>query len=161
MYVGSVASRSLVSRNTLKIILQNKKQYIFFDPNIRVPNYNLPILKKLLFQSHFVKLTSNEFILLSKIMKTKINSKRLFKINKKLKYLFVTNGSRGSKIYTRKGLESHIRPNKRQKKLEYTVGSGDFFSAGLIHSISKGYSVKVMHKFAQNLSDKFLYKIGV
>ena len=161
LYLGSVATRSLKSRNTLNKMLENKNQYIFFDPNLRKPNYNISILKKILLNSNFIKITYNEMKLLTKILKIKINITQLFKLNKNLIYIFVTNGSKGSKIYSRRGLESNLVPKNKQKKIKYTVGSGDVFSAAIMHCISNDYSLIDMHHYAQNLSEKFLYKIGV
>jgi fructokinase len=129
---GSLASRDVVSRNTLKQLLEVAK-YKIFDVNLRAPHYSEKTLIDLMNEADFIKFNDDELYEISNYLKS--NHKSLEQNIKfiadvtKTKTICVTLGSHGAVLFS----ENKFYYNCGFKvKVVDTVGSGDSFLASLI-----------------------------
>lgn len=137
LYLGSIVARSKINLKTLKKIFNKKIKYIFLDINLRKPYINWNFISYMLKNKiTHLKLTDNEY----KFLKNKSNNfftiQNMFKINKKLEYIALTKGSKGSEIILRNGMILKFI-NVNSDKVVNTIGAGDMFSALLIKGIIK------------------------
>lgn len=135
---GSLASRDLVSKNTLKALL-NVAQYKILDVNLRSPHYTKKTIVDLMKTADFIKFNDDE---LNEICEELHSNKKSLEQN--IKFISketntltvcVTLGSHGAVLYTNDtfyyncGFKVHVVD---------TVGSGDSFLAALIMKLLNG-----------------------
>jgi fructokinase len=148
---GSLAQRSEESRTTIRRFLgaTSPGAVKVFDVNLRQSYYSQEVLAESMRLADIVKLNDEE---LPKIMslggfqhKEELSSAQRLIGAYDLKLVCVTRGGRGS-LLARRG-DSSEHPGFRVHVAD-TVGSGDAFTAGLVHEYLHGASLALMNEVA-------------
>lgn len=143
---GSLAQRSPVSRATLRAVLKAaRKAFRFYDVNLRRGCYTPEIVRFSLSHADAIKLNDHETDVLGRMLSIKFGSiprfcEELMRRWKSLKFCLVTLGGRGAYARSRDGDEVYV-PGYRITVAD-TVGAGDAFSAGFIHAVMHGQSLR-------------------
>ena len=132
---GSLASRSLATRETILGVITNDA-FKIMDVNLRKPYDQREIVELLLAKANLIKINDDEFEILASWhhlsnLDEKAQLLRLSSIYN-LQMICVTKGSNGALIYHEGKLYEH---HGFKVKAVDTVGAGDAFLAGLIHSL--------------------------
>jgi len=151
---GSLAQRSEMSRDTIRRFLAatSARAVKVFDVNLRQSYYSQPILAASMKPADIVKLNDEE---LPKVMRLsgfphedeRSSAKRLLDAYD-LKLVCVTRGGRGSLLVRSEEASEH--PGFRVKVAD-TVGSGDAFTAGLVHEYLRGSPLEKMNEVANRV----------
>jgi fructokinase len=148
---GSLAQRSEASLKTIRHFLRatSPGTVKVFDVNLRQSYYSQEVLAESMRLADIVKLNDEE---LPKIMslaklphKDELSSARLLFSAYDLKLVCITRGGRGSLLV--RGAEASEHPGFRVRVAD-TVGSGDAFTAGLLHEYLHGASLDLMNEVA-------------
>ena len=148
---GSLAQRSETSRATIRRFLaaSKKRALKIFDVNLRQSYYTPEILAESMKLADIVKLNNDE---LPKIMSLgkrahdgELPSARRLIRDYDLKVVCVTRGGKGSLLVTDTDCSEH--PGFKVRVAD-TVGSGDAFTAGLVHEYLHGASLDLMNEVA-------------
>jgi len=148
---GSLAQRSPQSRATIHSFLSatSPRTVKVFDVNLRQSYYSLDVLSESMKLADIVKLNDEE---LPKIMclnnvvhKDELSSAKWLIRAYDLKLVCITRGGRGSLLV--QGEHSTEHPGFRVRVAD-TVGSGDAFTAGLVHEYLQGASPDLMNEVA-------------
>jgi len=154
---GSLAQRSEKSRATIRRFLgaASPAAVKVFDVNLRQSYYSQEVLAESMRLADIVKLNDEE---LPKIMslagfpssphsasKDELSSAQRLVSTYDLKLVCITRGGRGSLLVRRRS--SHEHPGFRVHVAD-TVGSGDAFTAGLVHEYLHGASLELMNEVA-------------
>jgi fructokinase len=148
---GSLAQRSEASRSTIRRFLAAcaPDMVKIFDVNLRQSYYTPEILSQSMKAADIVKLNEDE---LPKIMSLTngphdgdLNSARKLIRDYDLKMVCLTRGGRGSVLVT--DTDSSEHPGFKVRVAD-TVGSGDAFTAGLVHEYLHGASLDLMNEVA-------------
>ncbi len=148
---GSLAQRSDESRATIRRFVgaTAARAVRIFDVNLRQAYYSQETLAESMRLADIVKLNDEELpkiMSLSKIAQSdELSSARGLMAAHDLKMVCVTRGSRGSLLV--RGEESHDHAGF-QIRVADTVGSGDAFTAGLVHQYLRGASLQAMNEMA-------------
>jgi|SRR5579862_3674713 len=153
---GSLAQRSDESRATIQHFLRAASEGTVkvFDVNLRQCYYSQEILAESMRLADIVKLNDEE---LPKIMslgklphKDELSSAQRLLATYDLKLVCVTRGGRGSLLVrdsSTRGGNASEHPGFRVRVAD-TVGSGDAFTAGLVHEYLHGASLDLMNEVA-------------
>lgn len=148
---GSLAQRSAASRETIRHFLRatSPSTVKVFDVNLRQSYYSQAVLAESMRLADIVKLNDAE---LPKIMslgkfahKDELSSARFLLDAYHLKLVCITRGARGSLLVRSQDASEH--PGFRVRVAD-TVGSGDAFTAGLLHEYLHGASLDLMNEVA-------------
>lgn len=148
---GSLAQRSEESRTTIRRFLRTTSPDTLkvFDVNLRQSYYSQEILAESMKLADIVKLNDEE---LPKIMslgkiehKDELSSAQRLSEAYDLRLVCVTRGGRGSLLV--RGSEASEHPGFRVRVAD-TVGSGDAFTAGLVHEYLHGAPLDLMNEVA-------------
>ena len=148
---GSLAQRSDESRSTIRHFLRatSSRTVKIFDVNLRQSYYSPEVLTESMELADIVKLNDEE---LPKIMslsrvphKDELSSAQWLLRNHDLKLVCITRGGKGSLLVRHKDSSSH--PGFCVRVAD-TVGSGDAFTAGLVHEYLQGASLDLMNEVA-------------
>ena len=148
---GSLAQRSPTSCQTIQRFLQAapSRTLRIFDVNLRQSFYSQEILAASMKLADIVKLNDDE---LPKIMslsrlahKDDLSSARSLIEEYELELVSITRGGRGSLLVSSKDSSEH--PGFKVHVAD-TVGSGDAFTAGLVHEYLHGASLDLMNEVA-------------
>jgi fructokinase len=148
---GSLAQRSATSRETIRRFLKASPPSTLkiFDVNLRQSFYSTEILAESMKLADIVKLNHEE---LPKIMslsrmphKDELSSARCLIAEFDLELVSITRGGKGSLLVSKKGSSEH--PGFKVQVAD-TVGSGDAFTAGLVHEYLHGASLNLMNEVA-------------
>ncbi|MFZ0734931.1 MAG: carbohydrate kinase [Candidatus Sulfotelmatobacter sp.] len=148
---GSLAQRSEASRLTIRKFLSATPASTLkiFDVNLRQSYYSREILAESMKLADIVKLNDDELpeiMTLAKLPhKDELSSARRLIEEFKLRIICVTRGGRGSLLIDGKASSEH--PGFRVHVAD-TVGSGDAFTAGLVHEYLHGGSLDLMNEVA-------------
>ena len=148
---GSLAQRSSGSRATIREFLgaTARDTVKIFDVNLRQSYYSAELLADSMKLADIVKLNDDELpkiMSLSKIPhKDELASARLLIDVYQLKMVCVTRGNRGSLLVGKRSSSEH--PGFKVHVAD-TVGSGDAFTAGLVHEYLHGASLELMNEVA-------------
>lgn len=151
---GSLAQRSVLSRNTIRCFLQATRPDALriFDVNLRQRFYTPEVLAESLRLASVVKLSDEE---LPQVINMLDSSRaapeqcaRWLAQHYDLELVCVTRGARGSLLVTR--TETFEHPGFRAKVVD-TVGAGDAFTAALAHHYLRGVSLKRVSEAANVL----------
>ena len=148
---GSLAQRSERSRATIRRFLgaTSASAVRVFDVNLRQSYYSPEILCESMRLADIVKLNDEELpriMSLGKFPHTdELSSARRLSEAHQVKLLCVTRGGRGSLLV--RGQESSEHPGFKVKVAD-TVGSGDAFTAGLVHEYLHGAPLDLMNEVA-------------
>jgi len=148
---GSLAQRSAESRATIRTFLGAvpKSAVKVFDVNLRQAYYSAEILIESMRLADIVKLNDEE---LPKIMslgnlphKGELPSAQRLCQEYNIKLVCITRGGRGSLLVCEQERNEH---QGFRVKVADTVGSGDAFTAGLVHEYLHGASLELMNEVA-------------
>ena len=148
---GSLAQRSDQSRATIRKFLSatSRDTLIVFDVNLRQAYYSQEILSESMRLADIVKLNDEE---LPKIMqlfqlphKDALSSAQRLLQKYDLEIVRITRGARGSLLVRDGDMSEH--PGFKVRVAD-TVGSGDAFTAGLVHEYLHGASLDLMNEVA-------------
>jgi fructokinase len=148
---GSLAQRSEVSRSIIRHFLQamSPRTVKIFDANLRQSYYSPEVLTESMRLADIVKLNDEE---LPKIMslnkvshKDELSSAEWLIRTHDLNLVCITRGGRGSLLV--RATESSEHPGFPVRVAD-TVGSGDAFTAGLVHEYLQGASLGLMNEVA-------------
>lgn len=154
---GSLAQRSVVSRNTIGSFLdampENDETLVVFDVNLRQGFYNKEILCNSMKRCNILKINDEELIQVSRMFGypgIDLQDKCWIFLGKyNLKMLILTCGINGSYVFTLGNISFLPTP---KVEVADTVGAGDSFTAAFISSILKGKSVAEAHALAVQTS---------
>ena len=153
---GSLAQRSEESRETIRHFLRATLPGTLkvFDVNLRQSYYSQEVLAESMRLADIVKVNDEE---LPKIMslgkfphKDEVSSARRLIGAYDLKLVCITRGGRGSLLVSDtsvRGRDASEHPGFRVRVAD-TVGSGDAFTAGLVHEYLHGASLELMNEVA-------------
>lgn len=147
---GTLSQRSKISlKSILKAIsITPKNSLRVFDINLRASYYTKEIIKQSLNVANILKLNDEELIVLTKMFNLKGNQEDSCKqlLNKyNLKYLALTNGSKGSLIFHKDEISKLKVP---KIKIVDTIGAGDSFTAAMIMGILNKDTLIKIHEDA-------------
>jgi fructokinase len=154
---GSLAQRSVVSRNTINRFLdaipQENDPLVVFDVNLRQGFYNQEILETSMSRCNILKINDEELVTVSRMFGypgIDLQDKCWILLGKyNLKMLILTCGVNGSYVFT-PGHVSFVPTPKVE--VADTVGAGDSFTATFIASILLGKSITESHHLAVDVS---------
>jgi fructokinase len=148
---GSLAQRSEKSCATIRQFVAAAPEHTLkvFDINLRQSYYSADILSESIRLADVVKLNDDELPRLMGLMNVsekddKASAKRLIR-DYGLKVVCITRGSHGSLLVAGEDVSEH--PGFRVSVAD-TVGSGDAFTAGLVHEYLHGASLDLMNEVA-------------
>lgn len=148
---GSLAQRSKESRATIRRFLgaTGDDTVKVFDVNLRQSYYSAEIISESMHLADLVKLNDEELPKIMSLLKIahkdeRSSAKRLIR-DYGLKIVCVTRGSKGSLLVREDDASEH--PGFRVQVAD-TVGSGDAFTAGLVHEYLHGASLDLMNEVA-------------
>jgi fructokinase len=147
---GSLAQRADVSQATIRHFLAASPSAVkVFDVNLRQSYYSNEILAESMRLADIVKLNDEE---LPRIMslaglpfKDELSSAQRLASTYDLKLACITRGGRGSLLVRNGAFHEHAGFCVR---VADTVGSGDAFTAGLVHEYLHGASLELMNEVA-------------
>ena len=148
---GSLAQRSEESRATIRRFLgaTSPDTVKVFDVNLRQAYYSAEILAESMRLADIVKLNDEELPKIMGLMKSsykdELSSAQRLMHDFDLKVVCITRGGRGSLLV--RGKQSSQHPGFKVRVAD-TVGSGDAFTAGLVHEYLQGASLELMNEVA-------------
>jgi fructokinase len=160
---GSLAQRSEKSRETIRqfVAAASPDTLKVFDVNLRQSYYSLDVLAQSMRLADIVKVNHEE---LPKIMALnqlphidECSSARKLAEIFELKMVCVTRGDRGSLLLRGHDVSEH--PGFKVRVAD-TVGSGDAFTAGLVHEYLHGASLNLMNEVANLVGAWVASEIG-
>ena len=153
---GSLAQRSVVSRNTINRFLDDmpeEETLRIFDINLRQNFYSKDVLCNSFKKCNILKINDEELVTVSRMFGypgIDLQDKCWILLAKyDLKMLILTCGVNGSYVFV-PGSVSFVETPK--VKVADTVGAGDSFTAAFVASILKGKSVSEAHRMAVDVS---------
>ena len=168
---GSLAQRSEESRATIRRFLGavSARAIKVFDVNLRQSYYSQEILAESMKAADIVKLNDEELPQIMSLSgfphgsphssqhnEERLSAQRLMDFYE-LKLVCVTRGGRGSLLV--RGQEVSEHPGFRVKVAD-TVGSGDAFTAGLVHEYLQGASLEKMNEVANRVGAWVASEVG-
>jgi fructokinase len=148
---GSLAQRSQNSYATIRQFVAAVPEHAVkvFDVNLRQAYYSAEILVESMRLADIIKLNDDELPRLMALMNVvhkdeKASARKLLR-EVGLKVVCITRGSRGSLLL--QGDEESEHPGFRVRVAD-TVGSGDAFTAGMVHEYLQGASLSLMNEVA-------------
>ena len=147
---GSLAQRAEVSRTAIRKFLSSANAALkVFDVNLRQSYYSDDVLRESMRLADIVKLNDAELpkvMSASKLPHTdELSSAKRLLDTYGMKVVCITRGERGSLLVREN--ESSQHPGFRVRVAD-TVGSGDAFTAGLVHEYLHGASLDLMNEVA-------------
>jgi fructokinase len=148
---GSLAQRSNQSRATIGQFLKATPEHAvkIFDVNLRQSYYTAEILSASMQLSDIVKLNEDELPTLMNLLKLahkeEKSSARTLLRQYGLQIVCITRGSKGSLLVHEDEISEHAG---FQVRVADTVGSGDAFTAGLVHEYLHGAPLDLMNEVA-------------
>ncbi|MHB1453075.1 MAG: carbohydrate kinase family protein [Saccharofermentanales bacterium] len=165
-YFGTLAQRSMTSRNTVRTILNRCSfRQIFFDINIRQNYYNAGLISEGLEACTILKISRDEIFVFRQTGLSDINpaeygdedgyySALCRKLSEQYRIMLIllTMDKEGAMIYDAK-TNTIIRSSRPKGKVVSTVGAGDSFSACFLYFYLKGCAIADCLEKAVMLSD--------
>ncbi|MDD4124288.1 MAG: PfkB family carbohydrate kinase [Eubacteriales bacterium] len=162
-YFGTLAQRNAVSRNTLKKLLENNYDEVFFDINIRQNYYTREIIDYSLSKSTILKTSREEIHVFKELGFAKGENEEAICVSLaesyNLKLIIVTLDRDGAMVYDCK-TGNAISSKKPTGKVVSTVGAGDSFSACFFYNYLKGEKTAACLDRAVTLSDYVVTVLG-
>ena len=152
---GTLAQRSIVSRRTLKKILEVTNAVKIYDFNYRESiNRWQSIFRESIKQTDILKVNKGELTLLKSLYKGSESDEAFVNTlirQYELQYVFVTRGDKGASLYSRKTIL-----HKKAFKINVidTTGCGDAFTAGIVYSLANDYDDERILECAIKLAAK-------
>ncbi len=151
---GSLAQRSQVSRDTIRMFISNmpKDSLKIFDINIRLNFYTKEVIEESLRLANIMKINEDEIRIIADMMgwdesDEEIGKKLLSKYD--LDILILTKGTEGSFVITVDKVSYQSTPKVH---VADTVGAGDSFTATFVAALLNNWSIEDAHKLAVEVS---------
>ncbi len=160
---GSLAQRSAQSRVTILAFLEAVRPGTLriFDVNLRQAFFSKDILAESMARADLVKLNEEELPRVAELLGATVTEQlaaaRWILKKYKLKLVCVTRGGNGSLLVTPEGADAH--PGFPVTVAD-TVGSGDAFTAALVHKFLRKASLKAMNAEANRLGSWVASQVG-
>ena len=160
---GSLGQRSPQSRSTIRRFLQAMRQNAVrvFDVNLRQHFYDVEILTESMRSATIVKLNHEELpkimALFNAPLEDEESSARNLVERHKLRLLCVTRGNGGSLLVTTN--QCSVHPGFRVKVAD-TVGSGDAFTAAMVHEYLRRATLEQMNERANRIGAWVASEVG-
>lgn len=151
---GSLAQRSDIARATiLNFIDQTRPEALrIFDVNFRQSSYSRAIVTDSIERAKIVKLSQEELPRVAELLTIPVNHDREFATTLirrfDLNLVCITRGAQGSLLASPTHFDEH--PGFRVE-VKDTVGSGDAFTAGLVHEYLQAGSLARMNQTANQM----------
>jgi fructokinase len=151
---GSLAQRSAVAHNTiLNFLDQTRPEALrIFDVNLRQCFYSLPNVTASMQRAGIVKLNHEELPVVAELLDIPVSDHRRFAATLiqrfGLNLVCITRGAQGSVLAS--STDFHEHPGFRVE-VKDTVGSGDAFTAGLVHEYLRAGSLARMNHTANQM----------
>jgi len=148
---GSLAQRSQTSRETIREFVASTPQHTLrvFDVNLRQTFFSHHVLSESMKLANIVKFNDEELPKIMSLMKIphkdEVTSARRLLRECELDVVCITRGGRGSMLVQGNDVNEH--PGFKIHVAD-TVGSGDAFTAGLVHEYLHGASLNLMNEVA-------------
>jgi fructokinase len=164
---GSLAQRSEASRATIRNFLQatSPGAVKVFDVNLRQSYYSQDVLSESMRLADIVKLNDEELPTIMKLFQLphqdELSSARRLIGAYDLKLVCITRGGRGSLLVCDKSGDGDAseHPGFRVRVAD-TVGSGDAFTAGLVHEYLRVASLDKMNEVANRVGAWVASEVG-
>lgn len=167
LYHGSLAARGEVSKNSLRILQQDKHHKRFIDVNLRSPWWRSEDVIASINYAHCVKLNSDELSLLAgaENLDNAQDSDCLaiagrFKQQNNIVNLLLTRGERGATLIDADGEVYSAAVPPLAKAMVDTVGAGDAFAAVTILGIQQGWDWQTTLERAQQFASFIVTQRG-
>ena len=154
LYFGTLAQRSKESRNSLQRLLEaTDKAVKLLDLNLWKDHYSLETVQHSLEMADILKVNASEILALSQMLNFKCSEIleicRILVERYSLTYCVITLDHRGAFALSK----DNTRVYELGYKVDYTdsIGTGDAFTAGFLHSILNGKSLKQACEFGNVL----------
>lgn len=162
LYYGSLAQKSHVSRESVqKLLSEAKTKHRFFDVNLRMDFRDRDVLDFSFANATIVKINDEETTIVSKVLFGKEHTPANFAAALFKHYhtecVLVTLGAKGCEVY---GSGSREILSPPQVTVADTVGAGDAFSAGFVHSFLRGDSIFEAARFGNATGSYVASKTG-
>lgn len=159
LYLGTLAQRSEVSRNTLKSVLDGNYGEVFFDINIRGDFYSDEIIEHSLQKTTVFKISREEIGVLKIDGTNEEICKKLKQKHPQLKLIIVTLDCDGSFVFDCAG-DRFYYSEKPNVKVISTVGAGDSFSACFLYNYLSGADVQTCLARASAMANYVITQLG-
>ena len=153
---GSLAQRSMVSRNTIMrfIAAMDEDTERIFDINLRQHFYSLEVIEESLRCATMLKLNEEEIAVVSKLLglfdgSLEEQCRQILMCYPKLRIVILTCGAIGSYVFTAD--ETSYIPTPKVVVAD-TVGAGDSFTATFVAQILAGKTIREAHSKAVAVS---------
>jgi fructokinase len=164
---GSLSQRSETSRVTIRNFLQatSPGTVKVFDVNLRQSYYSQEVLSESMRLADIVKLNDEELPTIMRLFQLphqdELSSARRLISTYDLKLVCITRGGRGSLLVCDKSRDGDAseHPGFRVRVAD-TVGSGDAFTAGLVHEYLRGASLDQMNEVANRVGAWVASEVG-
>ncbi|HED16536.1 MAG TPA: carbohydrate kinase [Gammaproteobacteria bacterium] len=159
IYHGSLATRSAISRATLKQIIDGCRALRFIDINLRTPWWDKQSIDKLIGDAYWLKLNDQELAELTGMDSIDAQEREaeasLLLGQYSLETLVLTEGERGACIISQS--DTVCGASAAVENVQDTVGAGDAFSAVCLLGYSQGWADEIILKraleFAANICE--------
>jgi fructokinase len=155
---GSLAQRNSVSRATIRAFLSALPSFAIgiFDVNLRQSFFSPGVLHDSLRHAKVLKLNHQEFPRFLDLLQCPLRDSQRSDVSAarwlcrefSLRLVCITRGANGSALIT---TDSHHEHQGFSVKVADTVGSGDAFTAALVHHALRGSSLAMMNTAANRL----------
>jgi fructokinase len=160
---GSLAQRQPTSRETIRRFLKAMPESTLkiFDVNLRQSFYSQGVLAESMRLADIVKLNSDELPIVMSLSgmahKDELTSARRLMEEYQVELVCITHGGKGSLLVADKN--SSVHPGFKVQVAD-SVGSGDAFTAGLVHEYLHGASLDLMNEVANLLGAWVASQVG-
>jgi fructokinase len=160
---GSLAQRSAQSRATILAFLEDLRPGTLriFDVNLRQAFFSQEVLAESAARADIMKLNEDELPRVADVLGAKVGDRlgtaRAILKKYRLKLICVTCGGKGSLLVTPDAADAH--PGYAVTVAD-TVGSGDAFTAALVHKYLRKASLKSMNAAANRLGSWVASQVG-
>lgn len=153
IYFGTVAQRNEVSRLTLNLLLNEFKNVVFYDVNLRKNSYTKQTIESSMKFAAVLKLNNEEVDIISEMYYDKKFDLKNFctevSSDFRIKVILITCGNKGCFVYE-DGCLVKVSPVKAE--IVDTVGAGDAFSAAFLAKYLQGMPTIECAEFANQLA---------
>ncbi|HUS46037.1 MAG TPA: carbohydrate kinase [Phycisphaerae bacterium] len=153
IYYGTLAQMSGPARNvTQRLTADNPQAKTFYDINLRPDSYTVPLVRELLAGASFLKINEDEVAAVLEMFDetagTLLEFCRIYAERFGWRGVCITRAARGCALW----LDGrYVESPGCRVTVADTVGAGDAFAAGLLHSLQQGWTAERTADFANRL----------
>lgn len=129
IYIGTLAQRSQITRETIRSIILRNDTSIFYDINLRKPFYETKLIKDNLHRCQVLKINDEELNILRDIIHLEHTSTYALaelSLTYSIPSICLTRGEKGSLLFHKEQIFEHVL---EPENIKDAVGAGDAFSA--------------------------------